>query len=456
MRAMKLFRIFPSLLALAPIAAFGVHCSSEPTAAPNDGGTDGSVVDASPQCRPRTGPGTTHTGTTITASETWTAAGSPHIVTFSTIIEAAATLTIEPCAVVQIEGGYSLQVRGKLLAKGTSATPVLIEASDAAKPFGALYIDGGSLDLAYTTVRNGGAISATTFGMVDLRGEGAKRREAFVADHVTIAGSATFGLSLRGDAAIAASSQNLSISGATAGPVRVTAKLAGSLPSGVYTGNGTDEIFVDSALPMDESTRYPARGVPYRISALTIGETAKDAPEVTWTVDPGVNIRVSSGGNVLLNTRRTTASPDVDTSNGTLIAVGTAAAPITFEGATATAGSWRGIVFRAAPTAASRLDYVTVAHAGGPSQANSFHCDPAGKGAFSKNEDAALALYGAPASPFVTHSTFRDSAGDGIDHAYSAAMVDLLPSNTFSALAGCKQTRPRNADGSCPDAGYCP
>jgi hypothetical protein len=456
MRAMKLFQMLPSLLVLAPVAAFGVHCSSEPTAATTDGGANGSVVDASSQCAPTTGPGTTHTGTTITASETWTAAGSPHVVTFSTIIEAAATLTIEPCTVVRIDGGYGLHVRGKLAAKGTSAAPILFEASEAAKPFGALHIDGGTLDLAYTTVRNGGAISATTYGMIDLRGEGAKRRDAFLADHVTIAGSATFGLSLRGDAAVAASSQNLTISGAAAGPVRATAKLAGSLPSGVYTGNGTDEIFVDSATPMDESTRYPARGVPYRIGTLTVGETAKDAPEVAWTVDPGVNIRVSSAGNALLNSRRTTASPDVDTSNGTLIAIGTAAAPITFEGATATAGSWRGIVFRAAPTAASRLDYVTVAHAGGPSQANSFHCDPAGKGAFSKNEDAALALYGAPTSPFVTHATFRDSAGDGIDHAYSGTMVDLLPSNTFSALAGCKQTRPRNADGSCPDAGYCP
>lgn len=456
MRAMKLFRIFPSLLAFAPIAVSIVHCSSDSPASPTDAGTDAAVADASPRCAPATGPGTTHTGTTIAASETWTAAGSPHIVTFSTIVEAAATLTLEPCAVVQFEGGYGLNIRGKLVAKGTATAPVVVEARDAAKPFGALYIDGGTLDLAYTTVRNGGAIGATTYGMVDLRGDGPTRRDAFLADHVTLTGSDMFGLSLRGDAAIAASSQNLTISGAKAGPLRATAKLAGGLPTGTYTGNGVDEIFVDSANPMDESTRYPARGVPYRIGALTIGETAKDAPEVTWTIDPGVNIRVSSGGNVLLNSRRTTASPDVDISNGTLIAVGTAAAPITFEGAMATAGSWRGIVFRAAPSPASRLDYVTVAHAGGASQANSFHCDPAGKGAFSKNEDAALALYGAPSNAFVTHSTFRDSAGDGINHAYSGTLVDLLPSNTFSTLAGCKQTRPRNADGSCPDAGYCP
>jgi hypothetical protein len=77
-------------------------------------------------------------------------------------------------------------------------------------------------------------------------------------------------------------------------------------------------------------------------------------------------------------------------------------------------------------------------------------------GAFSADEDAAITLYGPPASAFITNTTISKSAGDGINHAYSAPLLDLLPSNTFKDVAGCNQTLPRDADGRCPQQGYCP
>jgi hypothetical protein len=448
---------------LAPLLATMAGCSSSAAVTPvADAGTP--LVDAPSSCPTPTGAGTTHDGTTIEADTTWTAEGSPHLVTFTPIIAATATLTIAPCAEVRFVAGYGLQVRGKLVAKGTATQPIAFKPADAAKPFGALYLDGGTADLAYATLTGGGATGGQSLGVIDLRGSSdLPRREALTVTEVTIDGSVQYGVVARENAGFAAASSNLTVRGAALGPFRATARLAGTLPVGSYTGNGVDEILVLANDEMSEDSRWPLRGVPYRLGAtngdghaLQIGKSLKDAPPVTWTVDPGVTIRVSPSGSVLMNAARTTASPTVDVSNGTLIAVGTAAAPIVFEGVTQTPGSWRGLVFRAAPTPASRLDYVTVAHAGGASQANSFHCAPMGLGAYSTTEDAALALFGPPSSAFVTHSTFRASAADGIDHAYSAAMVDLLATNLFDAIAGCKQTRPRNSDGTCPQAGYCP
>ena len=54
-------------------------------------------IDA-PVCVAPTGAGTMHQS--ITAPETWTAAASPHVIPFD--INIAATVTIEPCAVVRI------------------------------------------------------------------------------------------------------------------------------------------------------------------------------------------------------------------------------------------------------------------------------------------------------------------------------------------------------------------
>src|SRR5690349_12628949 len=75
------------------------------------GGTpDGPVVDAPPACVAPTGPGVEHQGA-IGSDETWTAADSPHIVV-APVAVASATLTIERCAVVQLDGGIGIDVIG--------------------------------------------------------------------------------------------------------------------------------------------------------------------------------------------------------------------------------------------------------------------------------------------------------------------------------------------------------
>jgi hypothetical protein len=85
---------------------------------PEDGGTtpspDAAVV-LTPCPAAPTGAGTTH-DKEITSDETWTAAASPHRVTYH--VRMVATVTVEPCATVLVDEGYTLTV-GKSDGKGT-------------------------------------------------------------------------------------------------------------------------------------------------------------------------------------------------------------------------------------------------------------------------------------------------------------------------------------------------
>lgn len=75
-----------------------------------DGGADTSVPSTCPAV---TGAGTKHDATP-TADETWTAAASPHVIGAKLSIPAGRTITVEPCAIVQIKSASGMIVEGKL------------------------------------------------------------------------------------------------------------------------------------------------------------------------------------------------------------------------------------------------------------------------------------------------------------------------------------------------------
>ena len=86
----------------------GVDSGSGDTAAPST-------------CAPATGDGAKHSGNLETAQETWTAAGSPHVIDFSLSIREGESLTLEPCAVVRIRKDMGILVEGTLTAEGGSS-----------------------------------------------------------------------------------------------------------------------------------------------------------------------------------------------------------------------------------------------------------------------------------------------------------------------------------------------
>ncbi len=418
------------------------------------------VVAGQSVCAAHLGAGTTHNGD-ITADETWTAAGSPHLVAADKSITAGATLTLEPCAEVRMGAGTSLLAFGKLLALGDATHPITIAAENPTKPFDFVTVrPGGWLDFAYVRVAGGAAGTVNGSGVIDVWGPGAEDGVAPTAAarlrHVTIDGSDHFGLTLERAGTLTPDSDDLTISHCALGAISTRPALASAIPAGKYTGNAVDGIVVISSDIMTTDTTWHDRGVPY-----IIGEANGNGHDfrvglgggtrVRWTIDPGVVIRVQPAGRVLMQ-----AAATGKVSNGVVIATGTAAKPIVFTSAAAAAapGDWRGLVWDGAPDSANTLAFVHVEYAGGDSQANSFHCDP--NGSFSNNENAAIAFFGEPAAPFVQNSTILASAGAGIDLAYSGNALDFLSGNTFSQVAGCKVTTPRDAKGSCPATAPCP
>lgn len=84
---------------------------------------------------------------------------------------------------------------------------------------------------------------------------------------------------------------------------------------------------------------------------------------------------------------------------------------------------------------------------------NGFHCAPGGE--LSTNEDAAIAVFGAPPATLPKNSTLADSAGVGVNLAYTGDAIDVASTNSFEKTAGCNVSRPRPTIGSCPTSG-CP
>jgi hypothetical protein len=430
-----------------------------------DGGVptlDAALLDSSgaSACTPPTGPGTQHTGS-VTAPQTWTAADSPHVLPYDTAVSAAVTL--EACAVVQIGVQKTITVGpgGDLIAKGTATQPVTIEAVDPQKPFAAIRFIGGTAHLSYTTVTQGGdpLNSVPDFAaMLDIR------TNPVLLDHVTVSDSASQGLYVHDGGSIDPTSTELVVTGSRAAPVHTWTSAAGGLPTGTYTGNGVDAILLSAEGCTTESVTTGSvtvhdRGVPYHVGhTQSAGQLCVAAgmgkPLATMVIEPGVTMAFKKGGVLTIEQYQGTAP-----ASGALVAVGTAQKPIVFTSVqpTPAAGDWLGIWFGEVPDASSKIDFATVEYAGGTSTSGSDSCGYTTGAAV--NNDAATRIFGVPGGgQFVTNTTIASSAAHGIDRGFRSdtKTPDFLGTNTFTNIAKCKQTYPRDVSGACPATVPCP
>lgn len=456
-----------SLLSLVVAAPLVAACESNNTSTPQgDAGgapaVDGSGADASvpSTCVPATGAGTKHVDKPA-ADETWSAAASPHVIDAAFSIPAGRIITVEPCTVVQLKGAVGLLVEGKLLALGTASEPIRFERGDAATAWTSIEArKGAELRFAYVSVEGGGSSGGsplTQFGALDIRGDqDLATQPIFFADHVTVKGSKSLGVLVREGGGFASGSQDLAIVGGASFPISIWGRAAGTLPSGAYTGNATDEILLPAVGGRDdikEDTTLAARGVPYRIGGLTGGTllaVAGIGSSPLLTIAPGVTLRFAKDARLLLDAASGTAT-------GALHAEGTAAQPIVFASAAAApaAGDWVGIVIKGTPDARDKIHNATIAHAGGASQISSFDCPGPSSTSFA-DEGAIVMAGGQPATAFVTNTTIDRSAGDGIVRGWTGDPVDLLATNTFTRVARCNQTFPKPRAGVCPNPAPCP
>ncbi|MFY0570956.1 hypothetical protein ACN28E_44980 [Archangium lansingense] len=424
-----------------------------PGCTPDEPGRPSGQPDAGqpePACSTPTGAPIEHQGS-ILAPETWSAS-SPHVVAADLLVRA--TVTVEPCTVVRMGPARSigLDSGGSIVAAGTQARPVRFEPLDASQPWGQFRIyAGGSARLTWTVLSGGGNPSSAEATVRVSAGADLPGPRPLFVDHVTIEGSRGPGVLLNGTGGFAEGSTTLVIrdsgSDARPEPLAINANALGTLPSGTYTGNRSDTIFVSpnvasaSIFFVGASATVRALGVPYVVDGLQVGGPNVSA---TLTVEAGVELRFQP--------EKTLRVYD---GNSALIAAGTTSRPVVFTSAraTPTAGDWAGIRFDGL-SSDSRLESVWVRYAGGACQCSGFGCNYL-PGSF--DVSSAILVFQQPAAPFIANSRIEDSAGHGILRGWNGSDgVGFLETNVFARVFGCTQTTPRDVEARCPSNPPCP
>jgi hypothetical protein len=430
-------------------------------AAPLDDGHD----DAGQGCAEPTAPAIEH-NRNITIDETW--AAGLHDVTFDVGIRSNATLTISPCAILRIVpdrgiyvGSSNVGDGGKIVARGTAERPIVIQDTTGARWNDLLVNSQGQVDLAYVTFKNGGGRSARAGGSLHLYGDQYQPIQQLAkVDHVTILDSGKYGVVLEGRAAFADGSRDLTIARAGDTAMRVNAPAMGTIPSGTYTGNGVDAIRIMGSGGydlVDADVTLHDRGVPYVVGGdgafHEMSVQGADGTAPLLTIEAGVVLKFGKVSSGFYIERASTTNP----ARGALRVLGTFAKPVIFtsnEPAPA-AGDWTGIHLRGVPDPRNKIDYAIIEYAGGDTGTRGFSCGtPVSPDPISN--EAALAIFGQPASAFVTNTVIAKSAANGIERAWTGRPVDFEPTNTFSDVKWCKQTYPRPEMGICPDPPPCP
>jgi len=357
---------------------------------------------------------------------------------------------------------------GKLIAMGTADQPIVFDALDPTQPWASITTAystptgfpedtiGGHVVLANVTLNNGGEGGDDEPDAVlvshgdDVNVDDLPMTTHFDVQHVTIDTAQAGGVRFDLDAAFSASSTDLTIKHVMGTPIETGIRTVGTIPDGSYTGNLTDVILLHrdaSALTRDTAMRD--HGVPYQLGTDDDSEdffvgTSAASPTATLTIDAGVTLRFA-----------TNASLTTDV-GGILVAQGTAAAPIVFtsDAASPAPGAWAGLFFAGAPLAGNVIDHATVSFAGAEIMNGGSHCDVGGSGPV--DGFGAINFAVQPVSAIVTNTTISSALHDGINRGYTGDPVDFLPTNTFTAVGGCKQTFPLPTTGECPDPVPCP
>ena len=269
--------------------------------------------------------------------------GIPYSVPTYTLLPAG-NLTLEPGTVMRgVAGPYSkgavFQVQGQLHASGTADEPVIFQAVDDALPaaWGGIYVNGGTANLVYATVRNAG------------RGQG----YPYLGTYPSLAVDAGGDLSVYG--ALISNNQNFGWGDTTVTVDNATASIRNSTFSNNGNPNETDyPVSVSGAaskltLSGNQFDIAGYKRVVLKNNALTGADFSLprlDGLEgyelayrftvpagVTLTVQPGVKIMGGWGSGLMIN--------------GGLVAKSKPGQPIVFTSSAddGTPGQWAGVIF---------------------------------------------------------------------------------------------------------------
>lgn len=434
------------LLSLAPA------CTDGSGDGPDDGEGGGGGGDAAVCPAPTSAP-IVHDAP-IETDETW-AADSLHVVRGFVSVRAGATLTVAPCATVELEEDSGITVampgtptEGALVAEGDETHPIRFEGKDGARWGYVLFDTGASGRLRHVTFEGGGAEDPEGASLV-LLGDGTfpVRRDVLV-DHVSVVDSLGAGVRAQNLHGFAEGSTDLVVTESGSAehpfPVVVGEHEATTLPRGDYTGNEIDAISIDTAFHLAESGTLKNLGVPYRVGTWDGGNLVIGAgpgePLAVLTIEAGVRLEMhrAVGLKVELATGDFPAS-------GAIVARGTAEAPVVFTSAEATPapGDWQGLSFGGVPSAESSIEHARIEYTGADCGCVLVSCSDV------QGFEGALIFTAQPPSAFVTDTVVAHASANAVVLGYSGDLVDFKPGVEVDDVAGCEQTLPSGP--TCPN-----
>jgi len=426
-------------------------------------GGDGGRADVPDGCPALAGEGTVHGGS-VSEDETWTASDSPHFLTSDLSIYA--TLTLEPCAVVRVadDKGITVRADGAILAQGSADQPIRIEPDGDVNWYGITLL-GGTARLSHTRIIGGGSaqnVVPDRRGALELHAsvdDPIEPDPVLFVDHVSIEDSVTQGFVAQAGGGFDPDSRALTITGSRGHVATMAPNLLETLPEGNYLGNARDDILLPDDLPgqIHWDVTIHDRGIPYfsggtnQTGMTSVGSLDGTTGTVVLTIEPGVIWRFKKDTGLL------SIDPNGE-STGVLIAKGTKQKPIIFSSGEEkpAAGDWLGIRMGGSD-ARNKLDWVTIEYAGKlVPGAGSDSCQSLTDGVETHN-GAALRVYLVPPATLVSNSTFLESATNGIDRGWrDDSKPSFLSNNTFTNIALCNETFPRDSQGNCPEDPPCP
>ncbi|MBX2998122.1 MAG: Ig-like domain-containing protein [Caldilineaceae bacterium] len=274
-------------------------------------------------------------GGSITANTTWTAAGSPYIVTGNLAIEPGVTLTIDPGVEVRF-GEVWLWVRGHLQAEGTAGQLITFTSNAATPATGDwLYIQvDGIASLRHCTVAYGGR-SGTH--MLYLKTSNAQVRDC------TLRHSQNAGVEIAGND-VRPLLQNTVVRNNGAAAIRQMVNTSPSYNGVSFSNNGVNGVVIPSG--------------SYTVDSVLNGAGLSGGGYVA-----GGNLGIEAGATLTVTANTTLAFNEAWLwVLGHLQAEGTSTQPITFTSSAATpaAGDWYYIQV----DGSARLRHCTVAYGG--------------------------------------------------------------------------------------------
>lgn len=283
----------------------------------------------------------------VGTAQTWAAIGVPFEVQTRMFVDAP--LTIDPGAELTFRADVSMIVRdgGSLTADGTADAPISFSGTENLPGFWqGLQIQMISTANVFDHVvfENGG--SAAWFGGSDARAMvllASNSKAVFT--NSTFRSSGSYAMRVSGGGDIAGLSGNLFENNART--MIVHPNRAGAIASdNSFVGNDEQVVRVTfgNTDKVAEAQTWSALEVPYRVMVRTFVEAA-------LAIEAGTALEFAQGANLIV------------TNGGSLSAVGTVDAPITFSGAEALAAYWKGLQFNTV-SANNELSHVLLEHAG--------------------------------------------------------------------------------------------